>query len=347
MGNFFAAELVVRPIVKDIASSVDQRLAHPAGLRVRTGRKLFLALVAFGFIIPVLVIGLRAHRGAGIGALAGDLGTAALIALTLALALELLLTEAFVAPLHDLVQGTREVAAGNFDWRVPEASHDEFGLLARSFNTMVEGLARDAELRASRARIAAAADAERRRTERELHAGAQQQLVLIKLRLDQLRHVSDDDPARVELVAQIQDDLAAAMREMADLAHGIYPALLDHDGLAAALREAVERSAVPATLRCDLERRHPRELESAVYFCCLEALDNLAGAASGGTRAHVQVRERDGVVEFEVSGDGAGGGAGQAPGGSIQRMTDRIAALGGTLHAGAAGVKGEVPTSRE
>src|SRR5947199_3375822 len=136
---------------------------------------------------------------------------------------------------------------------------------------------RMAELRASRKRIVEAADRERRRLERNIHDGAQQQLVALSVmaRLAETTVDSDKEGARA-MVAQAQADAADALENLRDLARGIYPPLLADQGLAAALAAQARRSPVPVTLAADGLRRYPQETEAAVYFCVLEALQNVA-----------------------------------------------------------------------
>jgi len=130
----------------------------------------------------------------------------------------------------------------------------------------------------------------------------------------------------------VQDDAERALDELRSLARGIYPAVLENDGLSGALRDAVARTTIPATLSCDGAGRYRRELEAAVYFCCLEALQN--AAKHGGERAHARVSlsEQRGTLSFEISDDGPGFDA-AAPlrSGGLQNMADRMGAVGGTL----------------
>jgi signal transduction histidine kinase len=254
------------------------------------------------------------------------------------------LSGSVIGPLRTLIRGTRAVGHGSLDITVPVTSHDELGELAASFNTMVHGLRERAELReqnatlvdelrASRSRVVAAADTERRAIERDLHDGAQQQLVLVGLKLEVAGRLIDSDPAKARaLHAELKADLQRALAELRELAHGIYPPLLESDGLRGALAEAAQRAAIGTTVECDGIGRYGSELEAAVYFCCREALQNAAKHAGDGARARVTLSERDHVLAFEVLDDGSGFDptATRASAG-MQNMTDRIGALGGTL----------------
>jgi signal transduction histidine kinase len=195
------------------------------------------------------------------------------------------------------------------------------------------------ELRLSRARVVAAADAERRKIERNLHDGAQQHLVAlaVTVRLAREVAVSDPDAAR-ELLEQLGHDLQAAVQELRDLAHGIYPPLLMDRGLVAALESAAGRSALPVDVVGDDVGRFPQDVEAAVYFCCLEALQNAAKHAGDDARVTVTIGRSgtgDGADElaFTVADDGAGfdpdGPAGRGHG--FVNMSDRVGAIGGTL----------------
>jgi signal transduction histidine kinase len=132
--------------------------------------------------------------------------------------------------------------------------------------------------------------------------------------------------------AELRHELERALSELRDLAHGIYPPLLENEGLPGALGAAVRRAGLPATLSCDGAGRYSRELEAAVYFCCLEALQNASKHAGDGAKAELELAERDGALRFTVADDGHGYDAASINGSAgLQNMTDRIGALGGSL----------------
>jgi signal transduction histidine kinase len=190
-----------------------------------------------------------------------------------------------------------------------------------------------AELQASRARIVETADAERLRIERNLHDGAQQHLVAlaVKAGLAQQLLVRDPDRARAFL-AEFTADVHRALEELRSLAHGIYPPLLSSKGLAEALGAACRRSAIPARLEAGGIRRYPPALEAAVYFTCLEALQNAAKHAGEGATACVRLLEEEGTLAFEVADDGAGfDPSGEAEGAGLTNIRDRIGAIGGSV----------------
>ena len=206
------------------------------------------------------------------------------------------------------------------------------GLVLRNAGLTGQLQDRMAELRASRKRIVEAADGERRRLERNIHDGAQQQLVALSVmaRLAETAVDSDKDSARA-LVTQARADAKDALENLRDLARGIYPPLLADQGLAAALEAQVRKAPVPVTVKAGGIGRYPQEAEAAIYFCVLEALQNVAKYA-GASQAAICLAGPDGGLEFSVTDDGAGFDPGPAGHGTgLQGMADRMAALGGDL----------------
>jgi signal transduction histidine kinase len=189
------------------------------------------------------------------------------------------------------------------------------------------------ELRASRARIVQAGDAQRRRIERDLHDGAQQHLVALAVNVNLVRQIADNDPDTAKaMLEQIGTDLQDAVQELRNLAHGIYPPLLMDRGLAEALSAAAGRAAIPTGVEAEGIGRYPQAVEAAVYFCCLEALQNAAKHAGDGAQAMITVHVDEGALLFEVHDDGAGfdvaaGGHGHG----FVNMSDRVGAIGGTI----------------
>ncbi len=192
---------------------------------------------------------------------------------------------------------------------------------------------RNAELQASRARIVAAADASRRRIERDLHDGAQQHLVAMAVRIGLARSIVEEDPTQVDTVLEeFRRDIQATLTELRALAHGIYPPLLRDRGLSEALRNAAGRSSLPVEVDVELSGRPPADLEAAVYFCCLEAMNNAGKHAGEGATITVSVRCQGDAVVFEVADDGAGFDPAQATEGQgFLNMRDRVGAYGGDL----------------
>jgi signal transduction histidine kinase len=209
------------------------------------------------------------------------------------------------------------------------------------------------ELRASRARVVAAADAERRRIERDLHDGAQQHLIAFAVNLRLARELADNDPRAAKAVlSDLAGDVQDALDEFRDLAHGIYPPVLVERGLVEGLRAAVSRAPLRTRIECGRVGRYAPEVEATVYFCCLEALQNAAKHAGDGARATLRVWEEEDGLQFEVSDEGVGFDvAAGVPGAGLTSMEDRLGALGGRLSIGSADgqgtrVSGVIPLGR-
>jgi signal transduction histidine kinase len=328
----FGIELTLRPLLEDVAAFLPADFV-PAKRAWRLRTKAVAALPSVT-LFGALTVGAFADVAVG-----GTLRL--LIAFGIALAtiavaglIFWLVMRALLEPVDDLFAATRRVSEGDIETSVPVVTGDELGSLAAGFNRMLADLRRhEAELRESRARVVAAADAARRRVERDLHDGAQQQLVLVGLKLGAARKLVDDDPARAGAVLdELRGDLDRALAELRDLAHGLYPQLLESEGLRGALRDAASRSAIPTEVEFDGAGRYPAEVEAAVYFCCLEALQNAGKHAGADAHALVKLHEEPGTLSFEVSDNGRGFEANGRPAGAgLENMADRVAALGGEL----------------
>jgi signal transduction histidine kinase len=204
------------------------------------------------------------------------------------------------------------------------------GLVLKNVGLTAELLQRLDELRASRQRLVAAQDEERRRLERNLHDGAQQNLVALKVKLGLAEMFADKDPARARAtLAELKADTDEALETLRDLARGIYPPLLADKGLVAALESQARKATVPVVVSADGISRYPQDVEAAVYFCCLEALQNIQKYAQAA-RAWVRLAEADGALRFEVQDDGKGfHPASTRRGSGLTNMSDRLDALGG------------------
>ena len=214
----------------------------------------------------------------------------------------------------------------NYEARFAASGEDEFLMIVRE---ITDRKRQQAELEASRARIVAASDDERRKLERNLHDGAQQRLVSLSLslRLAQRRVRSDPDGAE-ELLEGSREELAQALEELRELARGIHPAVLTDRGLEAALEALAARSPLPVEIRgasCDL----PAQVEAAAYYVVSEALANVTKYAQASA-VEVTVERRNGTAVVEVADDGIGG-ADPLRGSGLRGLADRVASLSGKL----------------
>ena len=180
-------------------------------------------------------------------------------------------------------------------------------------------------------RLVQAQDEERQRIERNLHDGAQQQLVALTVQLSLLEESAEDPDGVRQMTRQLRSGLRAAVDDLRALARGIYPPLLADQGLGPGLRAQASRAPLPVLIEADGIGRYPRDAEAAVYFCILEALQNV-GKYAQASRATVAPSCPDSHLEFTVTDDGAGFGTAETTSGTgLQGMADRLAAAGGTL----------------
>jgi signal transduction histidine kinase len=205
------------------------------------------------------------------------------------------------------------------------------GLVFHNASLTAELQRRLEELQASRLRLVAAQDAERRRLERDLHDGAQHDLVALRMKLGQAEAVAARSCSELAaLIAELRQDTGASLETIRRLGRGLYPPLLESQGLAAALTAHSRRLPVPVEVRA-ADDRFARDLETAVYFCCVEALQNTAKHAAA-SRAWVTIDSGERELCFEVGDDGRGIDAAKRVNGSgLQNIRDRVEALGGTL----------------
>ena len=205
------------------------------------------------------------------------------------------------------------------------------GLILRNAALTAELGATIDELRASRRRLVEAQDAERQKIERNLHDGAQQQLIALTIHLSLLEESADDSAAVRELVAAAKSGVSAALDDLRSLARGIYPPLLADQGLVPALRAQARKVSLPVEIDADGIGRYPQDTEAAVYFCTLEALQNITKYASA-SRAEVGLSCSDDSLRFTVTDNGTGFDTEATRYGTgLQGMADRLAALGGAL----------------
>lgn len=207
--------------------------------------------------------------------------------------------------------------------------------------------ARLEEVRASRARLAVAAEDERRRLERDLHDGAQQRLVAVTMALQHARQTATPESASPELrdaLSGVAEELQGAIDDLRELARGIHPALLEAEGVPVAVSALARRAAIPVEVRSTLRRRLPRHVESAAYFTIAEALTNATKHARA-SRVTVGVADQGGDLELTVEDDGIGG-ADASRGTGLRGLADRLAAVDGEFGVRSPAGGGTVVTAR-
>lgn len=206
------------------------------------------------------------------------------------------------------------------------------GLDAALRETLEQLRQRAADLELSRARVVAAGDAERRRIERNLHDGVQQYLVSVAVKARLAEQAAATEPERGrKLLGELLAEVECALEELRALSHGIFPPLLSSAGLQPALAAACRRLSPPARLDAARLHRYPPELEAAVYFCCVEALQNAAKHAGSAAPTQLRVWEEDGRLRFEARDSGRGFDPGAGEGAGLANMRDRLGAAGGFL----------------
>jgi len=229
------------------------------------------------------------------------------------------------------VQKPRSEPVSAAEDKLLEHLASQAGLVLRNVRLTAELRATIDDLRASRRRLVQAQDEERHRIERNLHDGAQQQLVALAIQLSLLEDSAEEPDEVRQMTGQLRTGLRAALDDLRALARGIYPPLLAEQGLGAALRAQAAKAPVPVLVEADGIGRYQRDAEATVYFCILEALQNVAKYAQA-TRATVALSCPGSRLEFSVTDDGAGFDTANARHGTgLQGMTDRMSAVGGTL----------------
>ncbi|MGA8667102.1 MAG: sensor histidine kinase [Candidatus Dormiibacterota bacterium] len=214
---------------------------------------------------------------------------------------------------------------------VDDLAH-QAGLVLKNVGLSADLQVRLDELRASRQRLVSAQDVERRRLERDLHDGAQQQLVALKVKLGLAEILLGRDPEKAAaILEQLKGDADEALDTLRDLARGIYPPLLADKGLVVALESQARKSTVAVTVEAEGVQRYAQDVEATVYFCVLEALQNVQKYAAA-SQVTVRLREDDRALRFEVQDDGKGFDASTtSKGAGLTNMGDRVDALGGSL----------------
>ena len=218
--------------------------------------------------------------------------------------------------------------------------------------TLEEVQRKNAELQESRARVVASGDAERRKIERNLHDGAQQHLVALAVKLRLIQRIAEADTQQaLGMLEEARGDVLATVEEVRALAHGIYPPLLMDRGLPEALQAAAGRATLPTSVSAAGVGRYAQDVEAAVYFCCLEAIQNAGKHAGEEATIAVEVAADDSVLRFSVVDDGAGFDlVGGVRGHGFVNMADRLGAIRGSVEVWSAPgsgtrITGRVPTT--
>lgn len=329
-GIFFylVFELAFRPILRDITPLLPADF-DPGPRWLTLDRRVVIAttsvMLLTGAAVSGVASGVADREGRLLVVLVATLGVVA----TFAGALTGLVQHSVVTRVHDLKVALGRVGDGSYDVRLPPGAGDELDLLHDSFNEMAGRLQNHhLDLRESRARLASVTDDERRRMERDLRVGVQARLALLDRQLAALPTEPGTPLAHEVDVMRSQVDMA--VQEITALAHGIYPAALESDGLEAALLDAGTHAPLPVVVTVGEIGRLRRELESAVYFTCSEALQNAAKHAGPDATVTIEMHRDDDRLSFSVTDDGAGFD-GPADGHGVTNMRDRIRALGGEL----------------
>jgi signal transduction histidine kinase len=215
---------------------------------------------------------------------------------------------------------------------VDDLAH-QAGLVLKNVGLSADLRTRLEELRASRQRLVSAQDVERRRLERNLHDGAQQHLVALKVKLGLAEMLLVRDPAKAATtLAELKADADEALETLRDLARGIYPPLLADKGLVVALESHARKATVPVRIVAEGIDRYPQEVEAALYFCTLEALQNVQKYAAASA-VEVRLRVDGGQLSVAINDDGRGfDPSAVTRGAGLTNMEDRLDALGGSLH---------------
>jgi signal transduction histidine kinase len=226
----------------------------------------------------------------------------------------------------------------------------QVGLVLRNAGLTEQLAGRLADLRASRLRIVTVQDDQRRRIERGIRDGAERRLLAIASGLAEAESLAGQDEERERaLVAQLRAGTREALESLRDLARGVYPPLLADQGLPRAVSAHAGKAPLPVIVDADGVGRYPADVETAVYFCCVEATANAARHAPGST-VRIRLRGSAGEISFAVEDDGPGFDPSRVRpgpgGGGLQHMADRLAALDGSLDIDAGPGRGTVVTGR-
>lgn len=335
----FAVPTVLRPVMRDLAARHGRPSSTHGGPWIRRDLLFFVP----GMALCSGTIGVASGFSPNVDTryMMLSAGISILVALGWSVPLSTLLARSVLTPLREVLKASERMKVADFGTPVPELWSDEFAVIARSLNEAMTGLAdRErlaidneallADVQASRVRIVKASDEARRRVERDLHDGAQQRLVALLVGLKTLAD-SCEDLSHSE-IAKTLEDLAAELKEslveLRELASGLHPTVLSTQGIGAAVRKLSDRSNIPVSIECSMDR-FPESVEVAAYFVVAEALANVAKYASAKS-ARVVVESTAETLVVSIKDDGIGG-VDITNGTGVLGLMDRVAALGGSL----------------
>lgn len=331
-GFFFVLiwEVAYRPVLREVQPLLPDTFAPGTRWLTLSRRSAIASASAMayaGAAVSCLVAATDSREEAMVVSVLASLG----VALTFGGVITALVSHSIFMRVNELTEALVRIGRREYDVRVAVRAGDELDEAAASLNRMAERLRKDdLALNASRARLASIADMERRRMERDLRRRVLARLHRLGEDVVELEEDLGAGSELLRLTAQVRGGIADAVLEIRRLAMGVYPAELTSAGLGAALSAAAGRAAVPTTLRIDGVRRLDPALESAVYFCCSEALQNAAKHAGERATVTVALAVDDTKLRFSVSDDGVGL-ATEGAGIGMANMRDRIRAVGGDL----------------
>lgn len=321
-------EVAYRPVLRDLDPLLPAHFApDPQWLTLtrRSGIAITSVMLYTGVVAASVASGFSQREDRLWAAIAATVATSA----TFGGAVTWLVSHSIFARASDLKAALARIGAGDFAVRVALRVGDELDAAGRALNAMAVRLERhDIDLRESRTRLTSAENEERRRIERDLRVGVDHRLESLAARMSAVQEMLG--PELQDACAEVRSSLATARAEIRALANGIFPASLATEGLGVALHEAVHRSGLTAAVDVAHVGRLPAEVEAAVYFCCSEALRNVAKHVGPDARVKVRTDVRHRVLQFIVSDDGPGL-EGKPIGHGIANMRDRMRALGGDV----------------
>jgi signal transduction histidine kinase len=351
----FAADVLLRPIRRDVASFLGSTF-EPKALRIPLRAKLIAPLPLITMFGTILVGAYSNASSSGLERFTIAL-VAAVTSVGVATAIFVAILGSILRPIDDLVAVTRRVRDGHFDTPVSVLSTDELGELARAFNEMLGALSERERLRLLYTEMLEASDEtvlaverERDRAQRDIHDGAQRDLLVLNRKLREAIRLTDSNPAAATgQLAELRETLGRTLRDVSDFAAGFFPDELEQDGLSGALVVAAKTAG--AQLECGSVGRYGVDIERAVYMCCNEAIQNVLKHAGEGASVRIRIADDGRQLQFSVIDDGCGHNPMHSDGRGVRNMRDRMRGVGGRLeiqssHGSGTRVIGVIPILR-